>query len=58
MKGELGGQIMKEFVELRAKTYSYLEYNNDEDKKTKRTKKLKFENYKNCLEVAQTENKI
>ena len=24
MKGELGGKIMKEFVALRAKTYSYL----------------------------------
>ena len=30
MKGELGGQIRKE---LRAKTYSYLKDNNDEDKK-------------------------
>ena len=33
MKNELGGQIMKEFVGLRAKTYSYLKDNNDEDKK-------------------------
>ena len=40
---------MKEFVRLRAKTYSYLKDNNDEDKKAKDTKKcvikrkLKFE---------------
>ena len=39
MKDELGGQIMKEFVRLRAKTYSYVKENNDEDKKTKCTKK-------------------
>ena len=64
MKNELGGQIMKEFVGLRAKTYSYLKDNNDEDKKAKGTKKcvikrkLKFEDYKNCLEAAQIENKI
>ena len=39
MKDELGGQIMKEFVELRAKSYSYLNKNNDEDKKAKGPKK-------------------
>ena len=33
MKDELGGQIMKEFVGLRAKTYSYLRESNDEDEK-------------------------
>ena len=32
MKDELGEQIMKEFVRLRVKPYSYLKYNNDEDK--------------------------
>ena len=59
MKDELGGKIMKEFVGLRAKTYSYLKDNNDEDKKTKGTKrcvikrKLKFQDYKKCLEAAQ-----
>ena len=31
MKDELGRQIMKEFVTLRAKTYSYLKDNNVED---------------------------
>ena len=35
MKDELGGQIMKEFAELRAKTYSYLKGNNDEDETAK-----------------------
>ena len=34
-KDELGGQIMKKFVGLRAKTHSYLKENNDEDKKAK-----------------------
>ena len=59
MKDELGGKIMKEFVGLRAKTYSYLKDNNDEDKKTKDTKscvikrKLKFQDYKKCLQAAQ-----
>ena len=33
MKEELARQIMKEFVGLRAKTYSYLKDNNDGDKK-------------------------
>ena len=32
-------RIMTEFVGLRAKTYSYLKDNNDEDKKAKNTKK-------------------
>ena len=64
MKNELGGQIMKEFVGLRAKRYSYLKDNNDTDKKAKDTKKciikrkLKFQDYENCLEAAQIENKI
>ena len=38
MKDELGGQIKKEFGGLRAKLYSYLKYNNDENKKSKNTK--------------------
>ena len=40
IENELGEQIMKEFVGLRAKTYSYLKDNNDEDKKAKGTKKV------------------
>ena len=64
MKDELGGPIMKEVVGLRAKTYSYLKDNNDEDKKAKATKtyvikrKLEFQDYKNCLEAAQMERYI
>ena len=52
---------MKEFARLTAKTYSYLKDNNDEDKKAKEcfiNVKIKFEDYKNCLEAAQIENKI
>ena len=41
MKDKLGGQIMKEFVVLRAKTFSYLKDNNDENKKVKDTKRHK-----------------
>ena len=64
MKDELGEQIMIKFVGLRPKTYSYLIDNGSEDKKAKGTKKcfmkrkLKFEKYKNCLEVIHIENKI
>ena len=56
--------IMTKFIRLRAKTYSYLTDDASEDKKAKSTKmcvikrKLKFENYKNCLKATQFENKI
>ena len=39
IKDELVGQIMKEFLGLRAKTYNYLKDSNDENKKAKGTKK-------------------
>ena len=58
MKDDLGEKIMKEFIGLRAKIYSYLK-NNDKDKKAKRTKicmikrKLKLYDYENCLEATQ-----
>ena len=39
MKDELGGNIMKEYVGLRAKTYNYLKDNNHEDKKRQKQKK-------------------
>ena len=54
---------MTKFVGLRAKTYSYLRDDGNEDKKAKGTKmrvikrKRKFENYKNCSEATQIENK-
>ena len=63
MKGELSGQIMIQFAELRTQTYSYLIDESSQDKKTKDAKncaikrKLKFENYKNCSEATQLENK-
>ena len=38
----LGGQIMKDFVGLRAKTYSYLNDKNDEDKKGGKKGNLNF----------------
>ena len=55
---------MTKFVRFRAKTYSLLIDDVSEDKTEKFTKncvikrKLKFENYKNCLEATQFENKI
>ena len=61
MKDELGGT---EFAALRPKMYKYLTDTNNEDKKAKDTKKcvikgkLKFENYKHCLEETQIQNKI
>ena len=51
MKNKLGRQIMKEFVRLRAKQYSYLKRNNDVDivkahkKVCHRKKKLKFQTF-------------
>ena len=64
MKDELVGKIMKKFVGLKAKTFSYLIDDGSEGEKVKGTKscvikrKLKFENYENCLEATQIENKI
>ena len=55
MKQELGGQIMKEFVGLRANTYSYLKDINDEDKKAKDTKKCVIKkNLKFDLKIIRT----
>ena len=55
MKEELGGRIIREFVALRPKTYSYLTDDCKENKKAKGTKKcvikrmIKFDDYKKCL---------
>ena len=55
MKDELGERIIKEFIALRPKTYSYLTDDCKEDENVKRTKKcvikriIKFNDYKNCL---------
>ena len=40
MKDELGRQIVKEFLGLRAKTYSYLLDYGSKDKKAKDTKQV------------------
>ena len=64
MKDELRGQIMKKIVGLRLKTYSYLKDNNGQGKKAKLAKiyvikkKLKFEDYKNCLKASQIINTV
>ena len=54
MKDELGGEIMKEFISLRPKMYSY-RVGSSKPKKCKRIKKcvvkktISFEDYKKCL---------
>ena len=54
MKDELGGEIMKEFITLRPKMYSY-RVGSSEPKKCKGIKKcivkktITFEDYKKCL---------
>ena len=64
MKDELGGKIVKKFVELKAKTYSYFKDDGSGDKNGQGKKKCvikrktKFRDSKNCLEPAQLENKI
>ena len=56
-------KIIRKFVGLTAKTYSYLIDDSSEDDKAKGRKKcaikrkLKFENYKTCLKATQLENK-
>ena len=61
MKDELGRKIMVKFVGLRVKTYNSL-IDDSEDKKAKASKKcvkkLKFENYENCLRATEVENKL
>ena len=60
MKDKLGGQIMTKFVGLKAKNYSYVIEDDNEDKKAKDIKtcvikrKLEFKDY---LKATQLENK-
>ena len=49
MEDELGGHVVKEFVGLIAKAYSYFKDNNDECKKSKWHRKVC---HKKCLEAA------
>ena len=64
MNDELGAKIMANFVVLRAKSYSYFLDDQCKDKKAEGTKKciikrkLKFENYRDCLESTQLQNKM
>ena len=48
MKNELGRKIMTKFVELRAKTYSYLTDDDSENRS----------NSRNSLEATQVDNKL
>ena len=54
-KDELGGEIIAEFVALRAKTYAYLNDGGNKHNKSKGTKKcvikqkFMFQNFKDCL---------
>ena len=63
MKEELSHKIMTKFVGLRAKAYSFLIDDSDQDKKAKGTTKCvmknpKFENCKDCVEAAQLDNNV
>ena len=55
MKDELGGKIMKEFIGLRPRCYSYLTDDGSVDNKTKGTnkcvikKEIMFNSYVECL---------
>ena len=64
MKDKLGRKIMKKFLGLRSRIYSYLIDDGSEKKREKTSKscvikrKLKLKDYKNCLEGTQVENKL
>ena len=49
MKNELGGKIMTEFAALWPKTYSYLMDDDNNDKKSKGTKKSAIKKYLNLM---------
>ena len=63
MKDELGEKIMIELVGLKAKAYIYLidmvgKIKKQNAQKGVSQKKLRCENYKNCLEARQLDNNI
>ena len=64
MKSGSDSNIITEFAALILKTCSYLTDDNEEHKKARDIKKcaiklkLKFEEYKHCLESTQLDNKI
>ena len=61
MRNELCRQIMKKYFGLRARTYSYITENNEENKKAKKCvikRNLKFWNFIKCLKAARLERKI
>ena len=64
MKDEWSRKVKTEIAVLRLETYIYLTNDYDQNKKAKGVKKyvierkLKFEDYKHCLEATQVENKI
>ena len=61
MKNELCRQIMKKYFGLRARTYSYITENNEENKKAKKCvikRNLKFRSFIKCLKAARLQRKI
>ena len=49
MKDELGGKIMTKFAALRPKTYSYLTYDGNSDKKANGARKCVIKKYLNSM---------
>ena len=56
MKDELGGKIMTQFVELRAKTSSYLIDDDSKNKKAKGTKKCRIKRNLNLKMIKSLQN--
>ena len=58
MKVKFGGQIIKKFVGLRAKIYSYVKKQRRRQKKRQKIRELKLKDYNNYLIASQIENII
>ena len=58
MKDKLGGEIMKEFAELRATTFGYLKDNNNEDKKKQKAQKSVSSQKNLNLKIIKTVQKL